>query len=98
MDGSYATYFAEVDFVPAQRVMNNPVPEESDAFDERSTFAWIPYSAVVGYLSADIERGKKYPIDPALLPAGSETSWFWPIWLNNMRKGVVEGSLPWLKK
>ncbi len=98
MDGSYATYFAQVDFVPAQRVMNNPVPEESDAFDERSTFAWIPYSAVAGYLNADIERGKKYPINPALLPAGSETGWFWPIWLNNMRKGVVEGSLPWLKK
>lgn len=98
MDGSYATYFARVDFVPAQRVMNNPVPEESDAFGERSTFAWIPYSAIAGYLNADIERGKKYPIDPTLLPVGSETNWFWPIWLNNMRKGVIEGTLPWQKK
>ena len=46
MDGSYATYFAEVDFVPAQRIMNNPVPKEDDAFGERSTFAWIPYSSI----------------------------------------------------
>ena len=96
IDGSYATYFAEVDFVPAQRVMNNPIPKEDDAFGERSTFAWIPYSSIEPHIKNDIEREKKYLIAPAFVPKGSVTNWLWPAWLANMRKGVIEGSLPWI--
>lgn len=95
MDGEFASYFARVDFVPAPAVMNHPVPVENDAYLERSTFAWIPYAAVAGYLGEEIDYKKKYPIDPAYLPAGSETAWFWPIWLGNMRKAVVTQALPW---
>ncbi len=95
IDGEFAAYFAEVEFVPAQVVMNHPPPEQSDAYLERSNFAWIPFSAVEGYLKEDIERGKAYKIDPAYLPAGSKTNWFWRAWLGNMRKAVVTGALPW---
>ncbi|MFT5090225.1 MAG: ADP-ribose pyrophosphatase YjhB (NUDIX family) [Candidatus Latescibacterota bacterium] len=101
MDGDFASYFAEVSFVPAQRVMNNPVAadnEDRDAYLERSTFAWIPYSAVADHLQEDIDGKKKYTLDPAYLPAGSETQWLWPAWLGNMRKAVVTGTLPWGKK
>lgn len=101
MDGDFASYFAEVAFVPAQRIMNHPVAwdnEDLDAYTERSTFAWIPYSAVVRYLKEDIDGKKKYPIDPTYLPAGSETQWFWSAWLGNMRKAVVAKALPWDKK
>ncbi|NKB66011.1 MAG: hypothetical protein GKR89_03015 [Candidatus Latescibacteria bacterium] len=98
MDGTFASYFAEVDFAPAPSVQYHPVPDSTDAYLERGTFAWIPYAAVEGYLQEDIERGKKYMIDPAFLPAGSQTQWFWPIWLGNMRKAVVEGALPWQRK
>ena len=95
MDGDFASYFVEVDFVPAQRVMNHPIPEDNDAYAERSTFAWIPYSAIEGFLQKDIDRKKKYNIDPAFLPAGSETAWFWPIWLGNLRQAVATRALPW---
>lgn len=95
MDGEFASYFAEVAFVPAPAVMNHPVPEQNDAYLERSTFAWIPYSAIAEYVAEDIDRKKKYPIDAAYLPAGSETGWFWPIWLGNMRRAVVTDALPW---
>ena len=98
MDGDFASYFAAVDFVPAPAVGNHPVPEQTDAFLERGAFAWIPYSAVVGYIQQDIDREKKYAIDPAYLPAGSETSWFWRPWLGNMRQALVAGDLPWQKK
>ena len=98
MDGDFASYFVEVYFVPAPAVMNHPVPEETDAYLERSTFAWIPYSAVEGYLQEDIDRKKNYTIDPAYLPAGSQTQWFWPLWLGNMRKAVVTQALPWEEK
>lgn len=98
MDGDFTSYFARVDFVPAPSVMHHPVPEENDAYLERGTFAWIPYSAVAPFLQADIDRKKKYMIDPAFLPAGSETQWFWPIWLGNMRKAAVTQSLPWQMK
>ena len=95
MDGDFAWYFAKMAFVPAQAVMNHPVPEQTDAYLERSTFAWIPYSVVEGHLTEDIDRARKYMIDPAFLPAGSETGWFWPIWLGNMRKAVLADALPW---
>ena len=95
MDGDFASYFAEVDFVPAQRVMNHAPPEANDAYLERGTFAWIPYSAVEAFLQEDIDRKKKYMIDPAFLPAGSKTGHFWPIWLGNMRKAITSQSLPW---
>ncbi len=95
MDGEFASYFARVPFVPAPAVMNHPVPEENDAYLERSTFAWIPYSAVEGFLAEEVDYKKKYMIDPAYLPAGSETAWFWPIWLGNMRKAATTDALPW---
>ena len=97
MDGDFASYFVKVNFAPAPAVMQHAVPEDNDAYLERSTFAWIPYSAVEGYLAEEIDRKKKYMIDPAYLPAGSETAWFWPIWLSNMRKAAATGDLPWAK-
>jgi ADP-ribose pyrophosphatase YjhB (NUDIX family) len=95
MDGEFASYFVEVGFVPAQSVMNHPIPDSTDAYQERSTFAWIPYSSIEAYLQEDIDREKQYPVDPAFLPAGSGTQWYWRAWLGNMRKAVVAGKLLW---
>ena len=95
MDGDFASYFVKVNFAPAPAVMQHAVPEDNDAYLERSTFAWIPYSAVVPHLGQPIDRKKKHMIDAAYLPAGSETQWFWPIWLGNMQKAASAGSLPW---
>jgi ADP-ribose pyrophosphatase YjhB (NUDIX family) len=100
MDGDFASYFAEVDFVPTPSIMNHPVAEDNedkDAYLERSTFAWIPYSSIEAFLRQDIDRTKKYMVAPAFLPAGSETQWLWPIWLGNMRKAVITQALPWEK-
>ena len=98
MDGDFASYFAAVPFVPAPRVMNHPVADSSDAYLERGAFAWIPYSGIERFLQQDIDRTRKYLVDPAFLPAGSETQWYWPIWLGNMRQAVVMQALPWQKK
>lgn len=100
VDGDFATYFVEVPFVPAQRIMNHPIPDKSnDAYSERSTFAWVPYSALAGFLDEDLSKNKliKYMVDPAFLPAGSETQWLWAAWLRSMRKAVATNTLPWKK-
>lgn len=97
MDGGFANYFAEVDFVPAPRIQNHPPPDSTDSYLERSTYAWIPYSIIEPMVQTDIDRKKKYTIDPLYLPAGSQTDWFWPIWLGNIRKAVVADALPWGK-
>ena len=98
MDGDFASYFAAVEFVPATRIMNHPVPDSTDAYLERSTFAWIPYSTIETFLQQDIEPARKHLVDPAFLPAASQTQWFWPVWLGNMRKALIAGALPWQKK
>ena len=98
MDGDFAFYFAEVPFVPAPAVMHHPVPEKNDSYLERGTFAWIPYSAIEGYLQKDIDKTRKYPVHAAFLPASSQTQWFWPVWLGNMRKAAATNELPWQQK
>lgn len=97
MDGHFANYFVEIDFVPAQRLTNQAVPDSNDAYLERGTFAWIPYAAVEPHVQNDIDFDTKYPIDASWVPPGSETSWFWPIWLSNVRAAIVADSLPWDK-
>lgn len=95
MDGEFAFYFAEIDFVPATRIQNHPVAEVNDAYLERSTFAWIPYSSLVPYLQQNIDHKRKHPIPPAFRPKGSQTDWFWPVWLSNMRQALLHKRLPW---
>jgi 8-oxo-dGTP pyrophosphatase MutT (NUDIX family) len=97
MDGDFACYFVEVDFVPVARVMNHPVPADNDAYLERGTFAWIPYSTIEPLVQEEIDRERKYLVDPAYLPAGSETQWYWPIWLGNLRQAIATDALPWKK-
>lgn len=95
MDGDFASYFAEVPFVPALAVMHHPVPDSTDAYLERSTFAWIPYSSISPYLNQEIDHKRTYEIDPVYLPSESRTNWYWSVWLGNLRKAVVTGMLPW---
>ena len=95
IEGHFATYFAEVAFVPAQRVMNNPVPTGQDAYLERSTFAWMPYAILEDVLREQIDRNKTYRIDAEFLPASSQTQWFWPAWLRVMQKAAAKRALPW---
>ena len=97
-EGGFAQYFVRVPFVPAQRVSNNPIPEDESFYSERGPYAWIPYSEVEKYLLAPIKRQKKYPIDSRFLPEGSKTDWAWPAWLSTMRLAAEAGVLPWAKK
>ena len=99
--GDFATYFVEVPFVPVQSIMNHPIPDKTnDAYSERSTFAWVPYSTMADFLKEDLSRNRliKYMVDPAYLPAGSETQWLWPAWLRSMRQAVATNTLPWKNK
>jgi hypothetical protein len=89
------TYFAEVAFVPAQRVMNNPVPDGNDAYLERSTFAWMPYSILMDFLRERIDRNQTYRINADFLPPRSQTLWFWLAWLRVMQKAAATRALPW---
>ena len=66
-----------------------------DDYLERETYAWIPYSAIEGYLTEEIDPQRKYTIDPRYLPAGSRTHWLWPVWLGNMRRAVESDAIPW---
>jgi len=97
MDGEFAFYFVKVDFVPAQRITNHPLASGNDAYQERSTFAWIPYSTIAPHLASDIARTNAYMVAPEYLPRGSSTGWLWRAWLGNMRKAVVAGAIPWAK-
>lgn len=100
VDGDFTTYFVEVPFISTHQIMNHRIPDkENDAYSERSTFAWVPYSTMADFLQEDLSKNRliKYMVDPAFLPAGSETQWLWSAWLRSMRKAVATNALPWGK-
>lgn len=94
-DNGFALFFVEVDFAPAPSVANNKPPPDNQNL-ERETYAWIPYSAIEGHLTADIDHKREYPIDRRYLPTGSRTHWLWTVWLGNMRKAAQSNAIPWV--
>lgn len=94
----FALFFAEVPFVPAQRVMNHAPGEEKWAYLERGPFAWIPFSEVRKHLEKPLNLSRKDMIDKRFLPAGSHSDWFWNVWIGNMKLAWETGSLPWMEK
>ena len=91
----FALYFAEIPFVPADLVTNNPLPSYDWSYTERGPYAWIPYSELDKYLKGPIDYEKRYPIEETLLPSGQNTAWFWPIWLGNVRRAIEIDAIPW---
>lgn len=91
----FALYFAEIPFVPAQLVTNNPLPSVDIAYLERGPYAWIPYSELDQYLKSPVDPEKRYPIEATLLPSGQHTAWFWPIWLSKVWRAVETDEMPW---
>ena len=95
IDNDFALYFAEIPFVPAQLVTNNPLPSDDESYVERGPYAWIPYSEVQPYLKGPVEPEEKHPIEERLLPGKRYTSWYWQVWLGSVRRAVETNSIPW---
>ena len=95
MDNGFALYFAEVDFVPAQRVSNHEPPSDGPAYLERGPYAWIPYSVVEKQIK--IAKDGVYPLDSRYLPTDRKTDWMWPLWIGTMRIAIENDVLPWIQ-
>ena len=95
IDNGFALFFAEVPFVPAQLVTNNPLPNDNESYVERGPYAWIPYSELEPYLKGPVEPGEKPAIEKRLLPRQRTTSWYWPVWLGSVRRAVETNLIPW---
>ena len=95
IDNGFALFFAEVPFVPAQIVTNNPLPSDNESYVERGRYAWIPYSGLEPYLKGPVESEGKFPIEERLLPGERHTSWYWPVWLGTVRRALETNSIPW---
>jgi 8-oxo-dGTP pyrophosphatase MutT (NUDIX family) len=94
----FALYFAQVAFVPSQRVANNSLPKQDGTYSERGPYAWIPYSELERHLLTPVDRKKKHLIDTRFLPEGSHTDWVWSASLGSIRGAIEAGALPWSKK
>jgi 8-oxo-dGTP pyrophosphatase MutT (NUDIX family) len=94
-DGVFSCFFLEVDFVPIPRIATRQPPTGEPDFAERGPFAWIPFSQVVPHLGTPSDPAGKAIISAEYLPSKTQTNWFWPIWLQNLRIARVNGVLPW---
>ncbi len=93
----FALFFAEIPFVPAQRVTNHQPNSSDRSYFERGVFAWIPFSEVKKHLVNDMDGVQKYLMDKHFLPAGSNADWFWDVWIGNMKMALDTHALPWAR-
>ncbi len=88
-------YFVEVPFVPAQRIMNNPVEDHHAAMMETQFYAWIPFSELEPVLRKDKPSRADLRMNPLYVPRGCESRSFWRIWIMNMHDAHKQGVFPW---
>ncbi len=91
----FASYFVEVPFVPAQRVMNNPTDEKDISNVERQFYAWIPFSEIEGLLHKENPTPADLRMNPLYVPPGCESDFFWSIWIRSMRNAMINKAFPW---
>lgn len=94
IDGKFHMYFLEIDFVSAQRITNNELPERKKPYKERGPYAWIPYSELKKYLIGKTGE-KTYYIDKRYLPKRAKRDYFWKVWVSNMVEAYKSKSIPW---
>ncbi|MEM7147311.1 MAG: NUDIX domain-containing protein, partial [Verrucomicrobiota bacterium] len=87
----FSMFFVEVPFVPAQRVMQNPLADEANPVTrEREYYAWIPESDLRRALNDGTTE-----IDHLYLPSSCEVKSYWDVWLDNMRDAYQKDACPW---
>ena len=94
-DDMFALFFAEINFVPAQRVANHQPATKNRSYFERGPYAWIPFSEIERYVQTKVSHDQKHLIDKRFLPLGNGTDWLWPVWLGTLHKAVERNALPW---
>ena len=94
-DGLFSCFFLEIDFVPIPLIENHPLPTKEPDFAERGPYAWIPFSQVAVCLDPNFSPNAKGIIPAEYLPSGVRTSWFWSVWLQNLRAARARSPLPW---
>lgn len=88
-------FFVEVPFVPAQRVMNNPVEGHNPAMEETQFYAWIPFSELEPVLARDNPSEADLRMNALYVPRGCEAKSYWRVWIMNMHDAWKQGVLPW---
>ena len=90
-------YFVEVPFVPAQRVMNNPVEGHQAVMEEMQFYAWIPFSELERVLEKDNPSEADLRMSPLHVPRGCASHSFWRVWIMNMHDAWEQGFFPWIR-
>lgn len=97
LTGGFGLYFVEVAFVPAQRVMNNPIPGQHAAMQEFQCYAWIPFSELEPAFSQERPSKADLKVSPLYVPKGCESQSFWPVWIGSMRDAHKQAAFPWYR-
>lgn len=88
-------FFVQVPFVPAQRVMNNPVEGHQAATEETQFYAWVPFSELEPVLAKDNPLEADLRMNPLYVPRGCGVHSFWRVWILNMHDAQKQGVFPW---
>jgi 8-oxo-dGTP pyrophosphatase MutT (NUDIX family) len=93
----YSMFFVEVPFVPAQRVMNNPINKSDKSMLERQYYTWIPFSELERVLVKEDPSTEDLKVNPLYLPRGSQSDSYWDVWIRNMHDAMKQRAFPWIK-
>ena len=96
ISGLFRFYFAEVDYVDAEKIESHPVAPGDTVAQERKNFTWIPVTEIQPLVCAESIIGLDFSINPAFLPAGKSSGSYWHMWIQNMRDANRLNAFPWL--
>lgn len=97
VDGEFALFFLEIDYVPADRIAAFEIPADNKAYRERGPWAWFPLPEIMRHLERVPTPGTAASVNARLLPGNRSAKHYWPVWLRNMHRALNAGVLPWMK-
>lgn len=88
-------FFAQVPYVPGQRIMNHPVDDGRPELQETQFYAWIPFSEIEPLLVNEELSDDELQVNPRCVPEGCDAHTYWRVWIENMRDAQRQGAFPW---
>lgn len=88
-------YFAEVPYVPATRIMDHRIPLLNPAYMETQHYAWVPLREIQPLLVKRALTDADLRLNPRHLQENSRSTFYWRVWMDNMRQLQLKDAFPW---
>ena len=92
----FSLFFAQVPKIPVDEISKKKIPEGNKAYLERKCFAWVRWTTIEPLLAETTQAKNKANLPVSVLPASSNATYLWNVWVGNLKDAAKVGAIPWL--